>query len=197
MADDRAGEVTQLLLEWQGGEKEALGRLMPLVYDGLKGVAGRSLARERVGHVLQPTALVHETYLRLIDQRRTSWQNRAHFFAISARLMRRILIDHARRRQADKRGGKALTLSLDEALEVPGGSPQEVDVLALDRALAALTELDPRQGKIVELRFFAGLTLKETAQVVGVSMATVKLDWSMARSWLFRQLAGPSQDGSP
>ncbi|MDY7093312.1 MAG: sigma-70 family RNA polymerase sigma factor [Acidobacteriota bacterium] len=196
MPDGPPGEITELLIEWRGGSREALERLMPLVYEQLKGVAGRSLARERPGHVLQPTALVHETYLKLIDQKRTSWKNRAHFFAIAARMMRRILIDQARRRQADKRGGQAVTLALEEAMGVPGEKPREVDVLDLDQALKALTELDPRQGQVVELRFFGGLTLKETAEVLELSVATVKVDWRMARSWLFRELSASPAIGS-
>jgi RNA polymerase sigma factor (TIGR02999 family) len=184
----KATEVTRLLRDWRAGDEEALERLLPRVYDELRRLARAYLARERPGHTLQPTALVHEAYLRLVDQTRVDWQNRAHFFAIAATSMRRILVSHARRRHAAKRGGAALTLTLDEGLAAAG--ERDVDLVALDEALAALERLDPRQARIVELRFFAGLTIEETATALEVSPATVKLDWKLARAWLFRELSG-------
>jgi RNA polymerase sigma-70 factor (ECF subfamily) len=179
--------VTALLVEWQNGNQSALDRLMPLVYAELRLIAGRYLSRESQSHTLQSTALVHEAYLRLIDQNRVQWQNRAHFYGIAAQMMRRILVDHARQQHRLKRGGAAAMLSLDEA--VAASEPAaDVDLIALDEALTSLTTLDPRGARIVELRFFSGLTIEETAEVLGVSTGTVKREWSTARAWLYREL---------
>ncbi len=180
--------VTQLLREWsQDGDRQALDRLLPVVYTELHKQAARYLRKERVGHTLQPTALVHEAYLRLINQRDVEWQNRAHFFGICAQLMRRILVDHARERQAEKRGGAGVVrVTLDE--RVAAVDEREVDLLALDEALTRLAALDERQARVVELRFFSGLNVEETAEVMEVSQATVKLDWSMAKAWLRREM---------
>jgi RNA polymerase sigma factor (TIGR02999 family) len=179
-------EVTRMLIEWSNGERGALDKLIPLVYGELRQIAAGVLRRERPDHTLQPTALVHEAYLRLIDQRNVNWQNRAHFFAIAAQAMRRIIVDHARRHNAVKRGGDNLRVELDEAQSQPG--PLDVDVLKLDDALTALAAFDPQQSRIVELRFFGGLSIEETAEVIGISPATVKRDWSMAKAWLHREM---------
>jgi RNA polymerase sigma factor (TIGR02999 family) len=181
-------DVTGLLIEWSEGEQGALDRLLPLVYDELRRLAGRSLQRERAGHTLQATGLVHEAYLRLVDQRRVEWKERAQFFAVAARIMRRILVDHARRRNAEKRGGGAVKETLDDWL-APGAT-DGVDVLALDEAMQRLEAIDSRQSRIVEMRFFAGLTVEEVADVLQVSPATVKNDWRVARAWLFGELQG-------
>ena len=181
-------DVTQLLLDWSRGDRTALDRLMPLVYAELRALADRSLRHERSGHTLQGTALVHEAYLKLVNQRQVRWQDRAHFFAVAAQLMRRILVDDARRHGAAKRGAGKPELPLDEAdTPVP---PAPVDWLALDRALDRLATIDERQARIVELRFFGGLTIEETAEVLQISPATVKNDWTLARSWLYRELQG-------
>ena len=178
--------VTELLVDWQRGDRSALDRLMPAVYEELHRLAGRYLAREPSDHTLQATALVHEAYVRLVDQRSVRWQNRAHFFGIAAQLMRRILVDHARRRDAAKRGDGARPLSLDEAADHTPSHP--LDILELDRALERLTALDSEQGRIVEMRFFGGLTVEESAEVLGVSPRTVKRQWRAARAWLYREL---------
>ncbi len=180
--------VTDLLVDWAHGDKSALDQLMPVVYDELHRLASRYLAAERSDHTLQATGLVHEAYFRLVDQRQAHWQNRAHFFGIAAQLMRRILVDHARRRHAAKRGDGAQTLSLEEAADQIPVEP--LDILELDRLLDRLAALDPQQGRIVELRFFGGLTVEETAEVLGVSPATVKRGWAVARAWLYREMAG-------
>jgi RNA polymerase sigma factor (TIGR02999 family) len=189
MDDERAPDITRLLQEWQDGNRDALERLMPLVYEELHLLATRYLARENGAHTLQPTALVNEAYLRLIGQRAVDWQNRSHFFGIAAQLMRRILVDHARRAGRSKRGGDMPKVSLDDApqAEAPADA---VDAFELDRALARLEALDPQQGRIVELRFFGGLTIQETADVMQLSSGTVKRDWSVARAWLYRELTG-------
>ena len=184
--------VTQLLVNWSQGDHDSLEKLTPLVYSELRRLAGRYLRRERSNHTLQSTALVHEAYLRLIDQRSVQWQNRAHFFGVAAQIIRRILIDHARARQTAKRGSAAPKLSLDEAIGIPG--QRDLDLVALDDALNALAKIDPQQSKIVELRFFAGLSIDETAEVLGISPATVKRDWVTAKAWLFRELSGKSED---
>jgi RNA polymerase sigma factor (TIGR02999 family) len=184
-----SAEITQLLRDWQGGSREALDRLIPLVYDELHVIAARHLAAEQKVGSLQTTALVNEAYLKLIDQQRVDWQNRAHFFAIAARLMRRILIDDVRRRLREKRGGSVAHLPVEElAVPEPDAAVDVVDLLQLDRALLELERLDPDQARIVELRFFAGLTLEETATVVGSSLATVKREWAIAKGWLHREL---------
>lgn len=181
-------DVTQLLLDWSRGDRTALDRLMPLVYAELRALADRSLRHERSGHTLQGTALVHEAYLKLVNQRQVRWQDRAHFFAVAAQLMRRILVDDARRHGAAKRGAGMPALALEEA-HTPA-PPAPVDWLALDRALDRLATIDARQARIVELRFFGGLTIEETAEVLQISPATVKNDWTLARSWLYRELQG-------
>jgi len=180
--------VTQLLVRWRAGDREALEALMPLVYDELRRLAHHYLRRERSDHTLQSTALVHEAYLRLAGQNPPQWQNRAHFFGIAAHIMRQILVEHARSRGAAKRGANAPRLALDEAIALPQQS--DVDVIALDRALQELSELDAQQGRIVELRFFAGLTIEDTSEVLGISPATVKRDWTTARAWLYRAMTG-------
>jgi len=179
--------LTQLLIDWSHGDQAALDKLMPLVYSELRRLASNYLRRERVSHTLQPTALVNEAYLRLVDQKHMKWQNRAQFFGISAQLMRRILVDHARQHQAAKRGGsdqQRLSITTAEALlEQP-----KIDLLALNEALDELAQMDPQQSRIVELKFFGGLSIEETAQVLGIGHATVERDWKMARAWLRRQL---------
>ena len=179
--------VTQLLVDWGNGDRQALEKLTPLVYQELKRLATRYLRRERREHTLQSTALVHEAWLRLIDQNHVHWQNRAQFFGIAAEMIRRILIDHARNRQAAKRGDGAIKLSLDEALGAP--DRRDFDLVALDDALKDLANFDPKQGKLVELRFFAGLSIEESAEVLGVSPATVKREWAAAKAWLYRELS--------
>jgi RNA polymerase sigma factor (TIGR02999 family) len=179
--------VTQLLVDWGNGDRQALEKLTPLVYQELKRLATRHLRRERREHTLQSTALVHEAWLRLIDQNHVHWQNRAQFFGIAAEMIRRILIDHARNRQAAKRGNGAIKLSLDEALGAP--DCRDFDLVALDDALKDLAKLDPKQGQLVELRFFAGLSIEESAEVLGVSPATVKREWAVAKAWLYRELS--------
>src|SRR5512132_4280298 len=183
MADAPARQaVTQLLVDWQNGSQQALDQLIPLVYEELRAIAGRYLSRESVGHTLQSTALVHEAYFRLVGQQRVQWQSRAHFFGIAAQMMRRILVDHARRQHRDKRGGPATKLSLDEAIGVT--EPEaDLDLLALDSALTSLALIDPRGARIIELRFFSGLTIEETAEVLGLSTGTIKRDWNAARAW--------------
>jgi RNA polymerase sigma factor (TIGR02999 family) len=180
--------VTQLLVDWSNGDEQALEKLMPVVYDYLRRQAARYLRRERAGHTLQTTALVNEAYLRLVDQQNVRWQNRAHFFAIAAQAMRRILVDHARVRQAAKRGGDGVRVTLDEA--VAPSDERDLDIVALDEALTRLAAFDPRQARIVELRFFGGLSVEETAEVLSVSAGTVKGDWSIAKAWLRRELTG-------
>ncbi len=189
MSDDAhdSQAITAHLEAWSGGDPAALEALIPVVMAELRRRAAAYLRNERPSHTLQPTALVHEVYLRLIDQRRAQWKSRAHFFAVSAQLMRRILVDHARAKQTDKRGGWAQKVTLDEAVDVPDGDG-EVDILALDDALDKLAQLDARQSRVVELRYFAGLTIEETAEVLGVTHATVSRDWRNARAWLLRQL---------
>jgi RNA polymerase sigma factor (TIGR02999 family) len=178
-------DVTALLVAWSDGDETARSRLVDAVYDELRRVARRHLKRERDDHSLAPTALVHEAYLRLVDQRRVRWQSRAHFFGVAAQLMRRILVDHARSRAAAKRGsGRTVVL---EGVEMQT-APLDVDVLALDAALDRLAAIDARQSRLVELRFFAGLTVEETAAALDIAPITVKRDWAHARAWLFREL---------
>ena len=179
-------DVTGLLLSWRQGDAAALDRLVPLVYDELRRVARRHLQRELPGHSLQATALVHEVYLRLVDVDQLTLKNRTHFFAVAAKLMRQILVDHARRQRADKRGGGATMVSLEDAS--PAAQPPSVDVLALDQALEALSAIDARQGSVVELRFFAGLDIDETAEALAISTATVEREWALAKAWLHRRL---------
>jgi RNA polymerase sigma factor (TIGR02999 family) len=183
-------EVTQLLLDWSKGNQTALNKLMPLIYRELRRLAHQYLSKERTGHTMQTTDLVHEAYLRLVDQRRVRWQNRSHFFGVAAQLMRRILVDHARRHKRVKRGGDTTIVSLDEVAVV---SPQSsVDLLALDEALKRLAEIDQRKATIVELRFFGGLEVKETAAFLEISEITVMRDWKMAKAWLHRELSDES-----
>ena len=183
-------EVTRLLRDWGNGNQEALEKLVPLIYTELRQLAHKVLYRERPGHTLQTTALVHEAYLKLIDQRDAHWQNRAHFFAIAAQAMRRILVDSARRHSALKRGGPAENLPLDEAANV-SLEPDPI-MVPLDEALTKLAEIDPQQSRIVELRFFGGLTIEETAEVMKLSKDAVKNDWAMARAWLRQSLKDSS-----
>jgi RNA polymerase sigma factor (TIGR02999 family) len=180
--------VTQLLQAWGGGDQHALDKVFPAVYEELRRQARRHLRAERANHTLQATELVNEAYLRLVDQRQARWQNRAQFFGIAAQAMRRILVDHERSRHAAKRGGSAIQLPLEEAHDVAEAS--DVDLMDLDEALTRLAALDPQQGRIVELRYFSGMSIEETAEVLGISPATVKRDWSMARAWLRRELEG-------
>ena len=181
--------ITQLLVDWRDGDQEARNELIGLVYEELRRVAHSHLRRERPGHTLQTTALVNEAYLVLVDQRRVHWQNRAHFFGVAAQLMRRILVEHARRRAALKRGGRAVCISLDP--DFAPASERDIAVLALDDALKGLEQLDPQQSQIVELRFFGGLTVEETAHVIGVSPRTVKREWRSAKAWLQREPEAP------
>ena len=185
----RANDVTGLLLSWREGDAEALDRLVPLVYDELRRVARGHLRREAPGHSLQATALVHEVFLRLVDADRLTPMSRTHFFAISARLMRQILVDHARRKRADKRGGGATVISLDEVGPAGAQTSSGVDVLALNEALDALSSFDARQCRVVEMRFFAGLNIPETADALGISTATVEREWAMAKAWLHQRLS--------
>lgn len=161
---------------------------MPLIYDELRRLASSHLRREGAGHTLQSTALVHEAYLRLVNQREAKWQNRAHFFALASRMIRRILVDHVRKQQTGKRGGGAVRLSLEETPEL--GARTDINLSHLDEALRRLEQMDPQQGRVVELRYFGGLTIEETAEAIGVSTATVKRDWLVAKAWLMRELSG-------
>jgi RNA polymerase sigma factor (TIGR02999 family) len=185
-------EVTQLLVAWSEGDQSALERLVPLVYEELHRLARRYMRRERAGHTLQTTALVNEAYLRLVDLKTVRWQNRAHFFAVSAQVMRRILVDFARSRRYQKRGGGALQVSFERALNI--GDQRDTDLVALDDALGALAEIDPRKSKVVELRFFGGLSVEDTAHVLKVSPDTVMRDWKMAKVWLLRELCSGKND---
>jgi RNA polymerase sigma factor (TIGR02999 family) len=187
-------EVTGLLQAWGRGDEEALQKLTPLVYEQLRAAARRYMARERPGHTLQTTALIHETYLRLAGVRRIKWQDRAHFFAICAQLMRRILIDFARSRSYQKRGGAVRLVNFDEALLVT--TQPDANLVALDEALNRLEKIDERKSKVVELRFFGGLGIKETAEVMKVSADTVMRDWKLAKVWLLRELRGGTRRGA-
>ena len=180
-------DVTQLLLDWSNGDAESLNKLLPIVYQELRRLASHYIQQERPDHTLQATALVHEAYLKLIDTKDVRWQNRAHFFGVMAKVMRHILVDLARRRRAEKRGG-GNKVPLDEAIELPGVK-EDVNMVALDEALTRLAENDEQQSQIVELRYFAGLTIAETAEVLGISPATVKRDWEMARAWLHLEIS--------
>jgi len=180
-------DPTALLLAWGEGNQAALAALLPLVHDELRQIARRHMGKERQGHTLQPTALVNEAYLRLIEVKRMQWQNRAHFFAMAARVMRRILVNAALSRGYQKRGGGAQRVTLDEGLAISGEMPP--DLVALDEALTALAATEPRKAQVVELRFFGGLSVEETATVMTISAATVKREWSMAKAWLYTQLS--------
>jgi|SRR5215469_584514 len=194
MAASSSSEVTGLLRAWGRGDEDALQKLIPLVYDQLHAAARRYMAGERAGHTLQTTALIHETYLRLVDIRRVEWQDRAHFLAVCAQLMRRILIDFARSRAYQKRGGAAPHVTFDEKLV--GTNETDFNLVALDDALNRLAKMDERKSKVVELRFFGGLDVKETAEVMKVSPDTVMRDWKMAKVWLLRELRGGADHGA-
>jgi RNA polymerase sigma factor (TIGR02999 family) len=187
---DDASSVTELLGQWRAGDAHALDRLLPLVYQELHQLAAGYLRRERSEHTLQSTALVNEAYLRLAGPVAPVWRNRAHFFGVAANAMRQILVEHARSRHAAKRGGYAVKLSLDNALEIP--VTVDVDLLALDDALQHLAQMDAQQARIVELRFFGGLSVEDSADVLGISVSTVKRDWTSARAWLYREITEPS-----
>ena len=191
--DARDHDVTRLLHDWAGGDQGALGRLIDLVYPELRRIAARHLRRERQGHTLQPTALVNEAFLRLAQRPDKAWNDRAHFFAVAARIVRNVLVDHARAREASKRGSGTLTVVLTEsAAQVPA---PEVNLLDLDTALKELEQLDPQHSRIVELRYFAGLSIEETAVVVGVSESSVKRDWVLAKTWIRRRMEGGAPNG--
>jgi RNA polymerase sigma factor (TIGR02999 family) len=188
--------ITQLLRDWQDGSRDAFERLVPLVHGELRTIASRHMSREWRHDRLQVTAIVNETYVRLFDQREVDWQNRGHFFAIAAQLMRRVLIDHARHQTRHKRGGTTVPVELDAT--IPAEQPVDaIDVLDLDRALTKLEALDPGQARIVELRFFGGLTIKETAAALDLSPATIKREWAVAKGWLFRELTGEGDHPLP
>jgi RNA polymerase sigma factor (TIGR02999 family) len=192
MSPEPQADVTQLLVSWSMGNQAALDELMPLVYGELRRLASAYLRRERPDHTLQSTALVHEAFLKLTNQRDVEWRNRAHFYGIAAQMIRRILVDYARSHHAEKRGSGAVKLALDEALAVPQ-QKTDLDLLGLNDALEQLAQMDPRQNRIVELRFFAGLSIEETAEVMQLSPATIKREWNSARAWLFRELSrGPA-----
>jgi len=182
-------EITKLLHNWQGGDRAALDALVPVVYKELHRLAHCELRKERPDHTLQSAALVHEAYFRLLGQKPPQWESRTHFFAIAAQLMRQILVDYARRRRASKRGSGVCMLTLEDAVALPQRKDKDVDVIALDDALNTLAELDPRQSRVVELRFFAGLSLEETSEVMGIATATVQRDWTAARAWLHREIS--------
>lgn len=187
--DEQAnGDLTGLLLEWAEGDKAALDRLTPLVYDEIRRIAHRYIQREREGHTLQTTALVHEAYVRLAGSQNVAWQNRNHFFAVTAQVMRRILIDHARRRQYVKHGGEVQRVPLDSVQVALMSQPRAAELLALDEALAELAKLDERKGRVVELRYFGGLSIEETAEVLEISPMTVRRDWRTAKAWLYRRM---------
>jgi RNA polymerase sigma factor (TIGR02999 family) len=181
-----SSDITALLLDWTGGDRHALDRLLPLVYDELRRIAARQLRRERADHTLQPTALVHEAYLKLVDQRRVDWLNRAHFYGVASQVMRRLLVDHARRHNADKRGNGFEWVAIDEGLNVP--APNQIPVLVLDDVIGRLEKLDRRLARLVEVRAFGGCTLEEAAEVLKVSESTAKREWRTAKAWLMREL---------
>jgi RNA polymerase sigma factor (TIGR02999 family) len=185
---DEPQEISVILKDWSGGNRASADVLLTLVYDALRKIAGKYLRKERSGHTLQPTALVHEAYMKMIDISDINWQDRAHFFAVSANVMRHILVDHARAKLADKRGGDSERIALEDAISL--SNEPNVDLLAVDEALNELAGFDEQQSRIVELRFFGGLTIEETAHVVGISPATVKREWAMAKAWLHRKLSG-------
>ncbi len=184
---DKSREITRMLHEWSDGRREVLEDLMPLVYNELRRQASRYLRRERIGHTLQTTALIHEAYLKLIDQRDVNWQNRAHFFGIAAQAMRRILVDYAKTRHREKRGGAGENLPLGEARFI-AFKEKSIDLIALDQALTRLAKFDDQQARVVELRYFSGLSIEETAEVLKISPATVKRDWTIAKAWLKREI---------
>jgi RNA polymerase sigma factor (TIGR02999 family) len=186
---EKQPDITKLLIEWNGGDGEAFEKLIPLVYHELHQIASRHLRRESVERTLQTTALVHEAYLRLIDQTRANWQNRAQFFAVAATVMRRILIDHARKRLRPKRGGEVFKVSLDEGT-IDVSDERAAELVALDEALKRLAAEDPTKARLVELRYFGGLSIEETAEVLGVGTATVVRQWRVVKAWLFKEIVG-------
>ncbi len=186
MESGSPNQVTNLLARWRSGDREALNSLMPVVYEELRSLARHYLRQERPDHTLQSTALVHEAFMRLVGQKAPEWKSRAHFYGVAARLMRQILVDHARSRRAEKRGGASFRLALDEGLA--GSGSKDLDILALDDALNGLAQLNSQQSQIVELRFFSGLSIEDTSEVLGISPATVKRSWTTARAWLFREM---------
>lgn len=195
-SDESSNQITQQLVAWSNGDAAALEQLIPAAYQELRRMADRYLRSEGAGHSLQPTALVHEAYLRLIDQTQVQWQNRAHFFGVAATLMRRILLDHAKAKHREKRGGAAQKLSLDEVANYT--HERAAELIALDDALQSLAQLDERKSRVVELRYFGGLTVEETAQVLSVSPQTVLRDWNLAKAWLYQQLSqNDSTEASP
>ena len=179
--------VTELLRRWRHGDSTALEELLPLVYNELRRIAEHQFRRERPNHTLQPTALVHEVYLKLVDQHSIEWQNRAQFFGVAAQLIRRILVDHVRNQRTAKRGAGTLTLTLDDAVSEP--ARQDIDLIKLDDALLSLSRKDEQQSRVVEMRFFGGLSIEETAEALGVSPSTVKRDWAAAKAWLYRDMS--------
>lgn len=190
--NEKADQITERLIAWNSGDTAALDEVISAVYKELRRMADRYLRLERPDHTLQPTALVHEAYLRLVDQTQVNWQNRAHFFGVAAQMMRRILVDHARTKQRAKRGGPAKRLALDEVADLSQGRP--VDLVALDEALEGLTEIDPRKSRVVELRFFGGLSVEETSEVLNVSPQTVMRDWKLAKAWLYQEIKSETRD---
>ena len=199
MTGSSTPDVTGLLQAWSQGDPEAAEKLVPLVYDELRRQAARRLRRERRDHTLRPTALVHEAYLRLVGQRQVIWKNRTQFFAVAARMMRRVLVDHARQHRAVKRAGSWCRITLDEG--IAASEPRDLDLVALEDALTDLTALDPDKARMVELRFFGGLSVEDAAEVLGVSPATVTREWRMVRAWLYRRMHGdvdkPPAEGGP
>jgi RNA polymerase sigma-70 factor, ECF subfamily len=189
MSKESPHEITQMLLELTDGNQEVVNQILPHIYDELRRLASSYLRRERSNHTLQPTALVHEAYMKLIDQSRVKWQNRAHFFGIAAQVMRRILMDHARKHTAEKRGGEAELLPIEEEILIVSHD-KSAELIALDDALQQLSEIDERKAKIVELRYFGGLSIEETAEVLGVSVPTINREWRMAKAWLYSEIAG-------
>lgn len=189
LPDTRKQNITEILRQWSNGKQEALDELMPLVYAELRRQAAQYLRRERHNHTLQTTALINEAYLKLIDQRDVNWESRSHFFAIASQAMRRILVDYARTRNREKRGGAAENLPLEEALQIQAMEGRSIDLIALDEALTKLAEIDEQQARVVELRYFADLSLESTAEALHISRATVARDWSVAKAWLFRELS--------
>jgi RNA polymerase sigma factor (TIGR02999 family) len=183
----KSGNITQILQQWSDGDRQALDMLMPLVYNELRRQATRHLGREDRGHTLQPTALIHEAFIKLIDQRSVEWQNRTHFFAIASQAMRRVLVDHARAKHSDKRGGDNRRVSLADDMLVLSDE-NHIDLIALDEALTRLEKIDNQQARVVELRFFSGLSLEETAMALNISRATAARDWNVAKAWLYREL---------
>ena len=188
-SDPEKQNITEILRQWSGGKQEALDQLMPLVYAELHRQAAQYLRRERANHTLQTTALIHEAYLKLIDQRNVNWESRTHFFAIAAQSMRRILVDYAKTRNREKRGGAEENLPLKEALQIQAKEEKTVDLITLDEALTKLSKIDEQQVRVVEMRYFTDLSLEETAEALGVSRATAARDWSVAKAWLLRELS--------